>query len=159
MYILYSSIWSYLKHASNSLFEMGFIISHHAFFFASLYTPQWGEILYKSVFKFCSNTLKFSQNLLSNNIKHYDHQIQQPVPKLSILNFITVELYTTTKIICHASLLPVVYIHFTYFLKFIYVLWPLALCMVSIQERVIVARVRYFNLPSSFLTLVAKAAI
>ena len=32
MYILYSSIWSYLKHASNSLFEMGFIISHHAFF-------------------------------------------------------------------------------------------------------------------------------
>ena len=27
------------------------------------------------------------------------------------------------------------------FLKFIYVLWPLALCMVSIQERVIVVRI------------------
>ena len=38
-----------------------------------------------------------------------------------------------------------VYILFTHFLKFIYVLWPLALCMVSNQERVIVARVRYIK--------------
>ena len=70
---------------------MGFIISHHAFFFASLYTPQWGEILYKSVFKFCSNILDFSQVIYYSKIltldKHYDHLIQQPVPKLRILNF------------------------------------------------------------------------
>ena len=70
---------------------MGFIISHHAFFFASLYTPQWGEILYKSVFKFCSNILEFSQVIYYSKIltldKHYDHLIQQPVPKLRILNF------------------------------------------------------------------------
>ena len=45
----------------------------------------------------------------------------------------------------HRPLIPGVCILFTHFLKFIYVLWPLALCMVSIQERVIVACV-YGNL-------------
>ena len=42
-----------------------------------------------------------------------------------------------------APIKPVICILFTHFLKSIYVLWPLALCMVCIQERVIVARIRY----------------
>ena len=37
-----------------------------------------------------------------------------------------------------APLWPAVCILFTQFLKFIYVLWPLALCMVSIQERFLI---------------------
>ena len=50
MYILYSSIWSYLKHASNSLFEMGFIISHHAFFFrVALYATMGWNTFWKRI--------------------------------------------------------------------------------------------------------------